>query len=66
MKNKKLPSLVILMILSLITGMFWIVFNVYRVFTTKPAPAVPEEVIMQLDPKLDTDTINEMRNRLYP
>lgn len=64
MKNKKLPSIVALMILTLITAIFWMMFSVYRSFT-KPAPVtVPEEVVSQLNPKLDTETIELMSSKI--
>lgn len=54
------------MILTLITTIFWILFSIYRVFVNQPSPVVPEEIVLQLDPKLDTNIINEMKNRIYP
>lgn len=66
MKNSKLPSLVVLMILTLITGSFWIIFNLYRVFTSAPAPVVEKEVISQIDPKIDMNIINDMKARINP
>jgi hypothetical protein len=66
MKNKKLPSFVILMILTLITTVFWISFSVYRVFTEKESPVVPEEISQPLDPKLDTGIIEGIKSRIYP
>ncbi len=66
MKNKKLPSIVSLMILTAITSVFWIMFSVYRSFTSEPEPVVPDEVINQLSPRLDTQTIDLMQNKIYP
>ncbi|MFZ3301712.1 MAG: hypothetical protein WA152_03305 [Microgenomates group bacterium] len=64
MKNKKLPSIVALMILTLITAIFWMMFSVYRSFT-KPAPVtVPEEVVNQINPRLDTETIELMSTKV--
>lgn len=64
MKNKKLPSVVSLMILTLITSIFWMMFTIYRSFT-KPTPTVvPDEVINQIVPKLDTETIGIMKTKL--
>ncbi|MEK7168750.1 MAG: hypothetical protein AAB778_01945 [Patescibacteria group bacterium] len=64
MKNKKLPSVVSLMILTLITSIFWMMFTIYRSFT-KPTPTVvPDEVINQIVPKLDTETIEMMKTKL--
>lgn len=54
------------MILTLITVLFWISFTIYQVFTNEPAPVVPEEIILQLDPKLDSNTIKKMTDRIYP
>lgn len=62
-KNKKLPSIIILLILTAITAVFWISFSVYRVFT-KPKPInIPNEVIAPINPNLDLDTLNEIERR---
>lgn len=65
MNKKKLPEIVIILILTLIVVIFWIFFSVYRVFTNKPAPAVPAEVIIPLDAKLDSDTLEDIKSRNY-
>lgn len=62
----KLPNVIALMILTLVTLLIWLTFNVYRTFTSETPPAVPEEVILPIDPRLDTTVINEMETRLYP
>lgn len=64
--KKKLPNLVVLSILTLITSLFWIGFNIYQALTREPSPIVPPDVILQIDPKLDTDTITLMKNKSYP
>jgi hypothetical protein len=62
-KNKKLPSVVILLILTAITTIFWISFSVYRVFT-KPNPIdISSEVTTSINPSLDLDTLNEIEKR---
>lgn len=66
MKNNKLPNIVILLILTLITTLFWISFNVYRVFTTKPDAVVPQEISLPIDPKLDTNTLDMIKSKSYP
>lgn len=63
MKSKKLPSIVVLMILTLITAIFWMMFSVYRSFTKPATVLVPEEVINQITPKLDTETIELIKSR---
>ncbi|EKE06363.1 MAG: hypothetical protein ACD_19C00016G0036 [uncultured bacterium] len=62
--QKKLPSIIILLILTLITILFWISFSIYSAFSNKPEPVVTEDVIKQLDPKLDIETINIIRNKI--
>ena len=67
MNNKnKLPNLVVLMILTLITAIFWISFSVYRAFSVETSVTVPDEIIAPLTPKLDTTVVEEMKNRIYP
>lgn len=64
MINKKLPNFIILMILTLITLVFWISFSIYQVFATNPAEVVSNEIILELNAKLDTETINTIKNRI--
>ena len=64
MNRKKLPNLIILFILTLITILFWISFSIYQVFTKEASPVVPEEIILQIDPKLDIETIKMMRSKI--
>ncbi len=66
MKNKKLPSIVALMILTLITAVFWIMFLIYKSFTSEVPNPIPEEITSQISPKLDTETIEIMKNKIYP
>jgi hypothetical protein len=64
MNRKKLPNLIILFILTLITILFWISFSIYQVFTSNTSPVVPTEIILQIDPKLDIETIKTMRSKI--
>jgi len=66
MHKNKLPGLVILMILTLITVAFWILFNVYRSFTTNPSIDVSEKILLEITPKLDTETIKIMKSKISP
>jgi hypothetical protein len=65
MKKTKLPSIIVLMILTLITVLFWISFTVYRVFTTESKPEIPEEVILKLDPNFDSKTLQMTKDRIH-
>lgn len=66
MNKKKLPSLVVLVILTAIVTVFCISFNIYRVFTKSPAPIVDKEIILKLESKLDNETLEAIKKRLYP
>lgn len=63
--EKKLPVVVTLLILTLITVIFWISFGIYRSFTNEPESTVSEETLLPLNPILDTETINEIKERKY-
>lgn len=62
--KKKLPNVVILMILTLITVLFWISFSIYNVFQSSPAPVVSNDIIQQLNPQLDTSTIDVIKGKI--
>lgn len=64
MKDKT-PSYIRLGILTIITALSWIAFNVYRILTTKPAPNVPEKVMASFSPSLDTQKIGEIESRIF-
>ncbi len=66
MKTNKLPNIIILMILTLVTVLIWLTLNVYRNFTRETPPAVPAPVILPLTPELDEETIKQMEKRIYP
>ncbi len=63
MKKEKLPSLVIILILTAITTLFWISFNIYQVFSTDENPIVPDEIIQKISPELDTKTIEIIKTK---
>lgn len=65
MKNTKIPSLISILVLTLITAVMWISFSVYSAFTKKPNSVVPNEVISPITPKLDTETIKQIETRLF-
>jgi len=66
MKRNKLPNVVILLILTLITAVFTIIFNIYSSFTAVQPSSVPEEILSPVTPSLDTKTIEIIKNKIYP
>jgi flagellar basal body-associated protein FliL len=66
MKKRKIPNVIILLILSFVTIICGVFFNIFRAFMQKPNPVVPQEIILKLDPTLDTNTLDQMKQKLYP
>lgn len=62
----KLPNVIALMILTLVTLLIWLTFTIFRSFTREAAPVVPVEIVLPVNPKLDSSTVNQMQQRLYP
>ena len=61
----KLPSLVSILILTLLTSVLWVSLSVYRALTTRPEPPIDSEILNPLTPTLDQDTIEKIRSRLF-
>ena len=65
MNKTKTPSLIPILILTLITIVMWVSFDVYRAIK-KPAEAVvPPDVSQPLTPTLDQAVINQIESRTY-
>ena len=65
MKNKKLPNLISILVLTLITVVMWITLNIYRAISTSTRPSVPDEISSPLTPNLDEDTINAIESKIF-
>jgi hypothetical protein len=64
-KKKKLPFVVKLAILTTITVISWIAFEVYRVLTVKPAPPVPQEILAPISPELNSVLLDSLENKIF-
>jgi hypothetical protein len=64
-KKTKVPSIVTVMILTVITISFWIVFSVVRIFRTEPTPSIPPKILNPLDPNYDKTMVDKIEKRLY-
>jgi len=64
-RKKPLPTIVILAILTAITTLLWVGFEVYRSLTKEPADSVPPEITAELSPSLDLDTLSKVTQRIY-
>lgn len=65
MKNIKAPKLVTIAMLSMITVVFWVGFEIFRAFTVKPEPPVDAKIILAIDPTLDTATLSKVKNKIF-
>lgn len=65
MQKLKTPTSVTTAVLTLITIFFWAGFEIYRSITAKAVPVVPPAIINPLDPNLDTNTLDNLSQRLF-
>jgi hypothetical protein len=65
MKKNKLPSLISILILTLLTCVLWVSFNVYRSLTAKPEESVPEAVSNPITPTLDENVIKKIESAIF-
>lgn len=65
MKKNKLPSLISILILTLLTSVLWISFDVYRALTAKPAESVPKTVSDSITPTLDQTAIKKIESGIF-
>ena len=65
MKKAKVPNIVVVMILTVITISFWIVFGVVRIFTTEPTPSIPPEILNPLNANYDKTVVDKIEKRIY-
>ena len=65
MPKTKPPSLVTVLILTLITVIMWVGFDVLRLFNQPATPSVPENVSRQIDPTLDQSAIDQLESRIF-
>lgn len=65
MKKAKIPSIVAVMILTVVTVSVWIVFSVVRIFTTEPTPSIPPEILNPLNPNYDKTAVDKIQERIY-
>jgi len=65
MKKTKLPNLVTILILTMITVIAWASFEVYRAFTTKTEVSVPSAVSDPITPTLDQPTIGKIETKIF-
>lgn len=65
MEKVKTPSIVTLSILTLLTIVLWILLSVYRAFNKPAEVSVAREVILALNPRLDTEILSNLDSRIF-
>lgn len=65
MKKTKIPSLIPILVLTLITVIMWVFFDIFRILKTTPELAVPTTISQPLTPSLDQDSINQIESRIF-
>jgi len=64
-KERKLPSIVTLAILTSVTAVFWLFFSAFRTFTKKGKVEVPFEILAPLNSQLDQKALEILDSRYY-
>lgn len=65
MQKSKIPGLITILIMTLITSVMWIGFAIYRAVRNKPAPSVPQQILQALTPTLDNSNVAKMQGKVY-
>jgi hypothetical protein len=65
MNKTKLPSLIPILILTLITVIMWVSLDVVRLLKKAPELVVPTGVSQPLTPTLDESSINQIESRIF-
>ena len=61
----KIPPIIAIAVLTLITAIVWIFLSVYRIYVSKPAILLAPAIVEPVNPTLDKNTIEAVVNRLY-
>jgi hypothetical protein len=65
MNKTKLPSIISVLILTLITVVMWVSLDIYRAIKKPTQITVPTEISQQLTPTLDQDSIKLIETRNF-
>jgi hypothetical protein len=65
MYKPKPPRLVTIAVITTITVIFWVFFGLYQILTKKADVDVPQVLLEEINPTLDTTALNQIQNRLF-
>jgi len=63
--KKKIPSVVVIAVLTVITILTWIFFEVYQTLTTPPTLEIPPEVLAPITPTLDSQSLDRLQQSVF-
>lgn len=66
MKNKKTPDIIVLIILTSVTLIFWTIVSIYNAYYTPAESNIDSNILAPLDPNLDLKTLQDIETRIYP
>lgn len=64
MKKPKPPSIITVAIITTITIIFWIFFEVYQILTGPVDVEVPEKLLKPLNPTLNQEILSELKGKI--
>ncbi|OGM08375.1 hypothetical protein A2159_02610 [Candidatus Woesebacteria bacterium RBG_13_34_9] len=65
MKKDKTPTSVTIAILTTITVLVWVFFDVYRILKKTPVIDVEPKILESINPALDQEVLTEIEKRKY-
>lgn len=65
MKKQKLPTLVVIAILTTVTIVFWIIYSLYNSIVSKPVLNIPSGVLDEVSPEIDIPALDKIGQRVF-
>ena len=62
-KNKTDRQVVVVLVMTLITLVAWVGFEVYRAYTLVNIPPVSDKLLLELSPTLDISVLEKLESR---
>lgn len=65
MRKPKPPNIVVVTVMTTITILFWVGFEIYRSFTSQGEPVVNQQILRPVSSQTDLETLEEINQRVY-
>jgi predicted exporter len=63
--KKQTPTLVIIVILTLVTVVFWVGFSIINRLKTKTSLNIPDQVLEPISPNLNQEILDKLETRTF-